>query len=210
MSGLVLHNFELDENSYRVRLALATLGLEYETVAVNMFPGQEHRRLPMLTVSPAGTMPVLTDADLVLSGTGAILLYLAKVYDASGALLPTYAKGFGEVVKWVGFAETTLAAAVDARLNALFETPGDASVLKAAARRALRIMDDAMTARQFDGREWFVCDAATLADIALFPSFALSRDYGVDHDEFPALRRWSRRFRAIKGFRTMPGIPDYH
>jgi glutathione S-transferase len=164
----------------------------------------------MLAISPAGTMPVLTDGDLVLSGTGAILLYLAKAYDASGTLLPADPRGFGEVAKWVGFSETALAPAVEARLNALFETPGDASALKAAARKALRIMDDAMTVRQFDGQEWFAGDAATLADIALFPSFALSRDYGVDHDEYPALRRWSRRFRMIKGFRTMPGIPDYH
>ena len=67
-----------------------------------------------------------------------------------------------------------------------------------------------MTARHFDGREWFVAEAATLADLSLFPSFALSRDFGVDHDEYPALRRWIRRFRALEGFRTMPGIPDYH
>jgi glutathione S-transferase len=71
-------------------------------------------------------------------------------------------------------------------------------------------MDDHMTARHFDGKEWFVGDRATLADLVLFPSFALSRDYGVDHDEYPALRRWIRRFRSLKGFHTMPGIPDYH
>ena len=67
-----------------------------------------------------------------------------------------------------------------------------------------------MTGRHFDGKEWFVGDAPTFADLALFPSFALSRDYGVDHDEYPALRRWIRRFRTLNGFHTMPGIPDYH
>jgi glutathione S-transferase len=164
----------------------------------------------MLAISPFGTMPVLTDGDLSLSGTGAILLYLAKAYDSQGVLLPADAKAFGEVAKWVGFSETALAAAVAARLKALFGAPGDMDVLRMAARRAFRIMDDHMTARHFDGREWFVGDAVTLADIGLFPSFALSRDFGVDHDEFPALRRWSRRFRDIAGFRTMPGIPDYH
>jgi glutathione S-transferase len=128
----------------------------------------------------------------------------------AGEVLPADARAFGEVAKWVGFSETALAAAVDARLKALFDIAGDADALKAASRKAFRIMDDHMTARHFDGREWFVGDGATLADIALFPSFALSRDFGVGHDEFPALRRWSRRFRTIRGFRTMPGIPDYH
>jgi glutathione S-transferase len=210
MSGLVLYDFELDENSYRVRLALAALGLSHEKIAVNMFPGREQMRPPMLAISPFGTMPVLTDGDLSLAGTGAILLYLAKAYDSQNTLLPADAKAFGEVAKWVSFSETALAAAVEARLKALFDAPGDMDALRTASRKAFRIMDDHMTARHFEDREWFVGDAATLADIALFPSFALSRDFGVDHDEFPALRRWSRRFRAIQGFRTMPGIPDYH
>jgi len=210
MADLVLYNYELDENSYRVRLALGMLGLDYETVAVDMFPGQEHRRPKMLALNPAGTMPVLTDGDLVLSGTSAILLTLAKVYNAVGSLLPSDARAFGEVVKWLGFSETLLAPAVDARLKSLFDTPGDAPALKAAARKAFRIMDDHMTSRHFDGQEWFVGNGPTLADIALFPSFALSRDFVVGHEEYPALRRWIRRFRTLKGFRTMPGIPDYH
>ena len=36
------------------------------------------------------------------------------------------------------------------------------------------------------------------------------RQFGIDHDEYPALRRWARRFRTLPGFKTMPGIPDYH
>ena len=38
---------------------------------------------------------------------------------------------------------------------------------------------------------------------------ALSRDIGVDHDDFPALRAWVRRMRALPGFVTTPGVPDY-
>jgi hypothetical protein len=40
-------------------------------------------------------------------------------------------------------------------------------------------------------------------------AFALGRDFGVDHDERPALRQW-RYFRVPTGFLTMTGIPDYH
>jgi glutathione S-transferase len=71
-------------------------------------------------------------------------------------------------------------------------------------------MDDRMTAVELDGGGWFAGDTPTVADIALFPSIALSRDSGIEHDAYPALRRWMRRVRAIPGFRTMPGIPDYH
>jgi glutathione S-transferase len=210
MSGVVLYNYEMDENCYRARLLLGMLGIEWQSIAVNMFPGNEHQRPAMLALNPAGTMPVLSDGDLTISGTSAILLYLAKAYDSAGKFLPADARAFGEVVKWVGFSETALGPSIDARLKSLFDTPGDPVALKAAARKAFRIMDDHMTSRHFDGKEWFVGDEASLADIALFPSFALCRDFSVDHDEYPALRRWIRRFRTLKGFRTMPGIPDYH
>jgi glutathione S-transferase len=49
----------------------------------------------------------------------------------------------------------------------------------------------------------------TIADVAVFPAIALSRDAEIEHDEYPALRRFIRRFRALPGFVTMPGIPDY-
>ena len=97
-----------------------------------------------------------------------------------------------------------------ARLNAMFgpDTDNDATV--SAAKAAFRAMDDYMTAREFADRFWFVGLTPTIADIALFPAFALSRDAGIEHDAYPALRRWMRRVRSLPGFRTMPGIPDYH
>lgn len=210
MAEIALYNYELDESSYRARLLLSMLEVEYKTIAVDMFPGQEQTKPPMLALNPLGTLPVVTDGDLVLYGTEAVLLYIAKAYDPAREWLPQDAGKFGQVATWLGFAASALAPAIAARLQALFDTPGEETTLRAGARKAFRIMDDHMTLRQFDGAEWFVGSAATLADLALFPSFALSRDYGVDHDEYPALRRWIRRFRSLKGFKTMPGIPDYH
>ena len=71
-------------------------------------------------------------------------------------------------------------------------------------------MEDHLTARRLDGADWVVGAGPTLADIVLFPSFALSRDFGVEHEAYPASRRWARRVRTIPGFSTMPGIPDYY
>ena len=210
MAGITLYNYEMDEGSYRVRLLLSMLKLTHATIAVDVFPGHEEMKPAMLALNPSGTMPVLSDGDLVLHGTEAILAYLAKAYDPAGLWLPEDAPAFGATVMWLHFSATALAPAVAARLKSLFDTPGDEAALYTGARKAFRIMDDHMTLRQFDGCEWFVGDGPTLADLTLFPSFALSRDYGIDHDDYPALRRWVRRFRGIEGFRTMPGIPDYH
>ncbi|NSZ18715.1 glutathione S-transferase family protein [Agrobacterium vitis] len=210
MSAITLYNYDLDENCYRVRLLLSCLGVAYETLAIDMVPGREEQTPAMLALNPLGELPVLKDGEQVLYGTQAILAHLARVYDPSGTWLPLDPAIFGGVMQWTLFSAAPLGCAVTARRVALFGGPGDFEVLKASSRAAFRIMDDHMTLRQMDGCEWFAGAGPTIADLALFPSFALSRDYGIDHDEFPALRRWIRRFRTVAGFRTMPGIPDYH
>jgi glutathione S-transferase len=209
-SGLVLYNYELDDSCYRVRLALSLLGLEWQAVAVDVFPGKEHLSPPFLALNPSGRLPILRDGDLVLHGTEAILAHLARSHDPTGKWLPAQGVEFAEVMQWLIFSAHDLGVTITARQHSLFGTRGDETSLRAASSRAIRIMDDHMTARGFEGLEWFAAGHPTIADIALFPAFALSRDFGIDHDEYPALRRWARRFRALPGFRTMPGIPDYH
>jgi glutathione S-transferase len=209
-ASLVLYNYELDESCYKARLALSMLGLDWQAVAVDVFPGKEHLTLPFLTMNPSGRLPILKDGDFVLHGTEAILAHLARSHDPTGRWLPAQGRAFAAVMQWLNFSARDLDATIAARQHSLFDTPGDEATLRAASSRAIRIMDDHMTARGFARAEWFAAPHATIADIALFPAFALSRDFGIDHDEYPALRRWARRFRALPGFKTMPGIPDYH
>ena len=68
MPEITLYGYELDENSYRARLLLSMLGLDWQTVAIDMFPGQEHGKPAMLALNPLGTLPVVKDGDLVVYG----------------------------------------------------------------------------------------------------------------------------------------------
>jgi glutathione S-transferase len=210
LSGLTLYNFDLDENCFRVRLLLSMLSLETKFVAVDMIPGFEHLKSPVVDLNPLGDIPVLRDGDLVVCGPVAILAYLARRYGGAAWAAPADAIPFSQYVFWLEFASRELTAARQARLGSLFGSGGDLGDLTARGRRALRLMEDHMTLRAIDGEDWFVDDHASIVDIALFPAFALSRDWGVGHEEFPALRRWARRVRGLPGFCTMPGIPDYH
>jgi len=208
---LTLYDFELDEGCYKVRLMLSILGVAHEKVVVDVVPGGENGTPAFLRLNPRGTVPVLKDGDLTLTETEAILAYLARRYDSANQWLPVDDPArFGAVMEWLTFSTGALKPAMLARLNAMFEVEADPVTIGKAARAAFRNMDDHMTLREFDGGAWFVGETSTVADIALFPSIALSRDSGIEHDAYPALRRWMRRVRAIPGFRTMPGIPDYH
>lgn len=207
---MTLYDFELDENCYKVRLLLSVLGLSYRKVAVNMVPGREHLGPTLLALNPRGSLPILTDGEFVLSEAEAIMTYLARAYDSGNTWLPAEPKAHGAIAMWLQFAIRDLHAALLARRLAMFEESGDEVALGLAARRAFRLMEDHMTAREFDRAAWFVDDKPSLADLALFPAIALSRDFGIEHEAYPALRRWMRRVRAIPGFVTMPGIPDYY
>ena len=214
MNPLVLHDNELDADCYKVRLLLSFLGVPYTRVAVNMIPGGEHARPPLLLLNPLASLPILEiDAGradaLVLREAEAILPYLALCYDRGGSWLPPEPVPFAAMMMWLVFAARDLAVAVRARRCAMFGGPGDGGVEIEAARHAFRIMEDYMTLRGFDDATWFVGSGPTLADVALFPSFALSRDFGIDHEAYPALRKWFRRFRTLPGFATMPGIPHH-
>jgi glutathione S-transferase len=215
MSGLALYDFELDEGCYRVRLLLSVLGVPYGKIAVNVVPGAEQTRPPLLLLNPLGTLPILSidpsgAEPLVLRDAEAILAYLAQAHDPARTWLPEAPEAFGAVMTWLTFSARDLARLASARLEALFGAPVDAEATRAAALVSLRVMEDHMTARSFQGGAWFVGAGPTVADIAVFPAFALSRDIGIDHEAYPALRRWMRRVRSLPGFMTMPGIPDYH
>lgn len=205
---MILYNYDLDDNCYRVRLLAAVLGMDLPVLGLDIFPGKDHFSPEMLARNPAGTLPVLEDGALVLTSLPAIFTYLSDTQ--GGAFQPQDPVAKAQMLEWLTFAATALASASKARAISLMAVPGDLEAERTAARAALRRMDDAMGRITLTGRAWFAGDAISLADLALFPAFALSRDFGVDHDEFPALRLWARRVRTIKGFVTMPGIPDYH
>jgi glutathione S-transferase len=210
VSEMILYDFELDENCYKVRLVLSMLGLCYRKVAVNMVPGREHLAPTLMALNPRGSLPILSDNDVALTDAEAIMTYLARAYDKGSTWLPADPKAHGLVAMWLQFAIRDLHVAFLARRLAMFDEPGDEVALGLAARRAFRLMEDHMTVREFDRAAWFVGDNPSLADIALFPAIALSRDFGIEHEAYPALRRWMRRVRTIAGFVTMPGIPDYY
>jgi glutathione S-transferase len=210
MSELTLHDYELDDGCYKVRLLLSMLALPYAKIAVDVHPGREQHSAKYLRLNPLGSLPILADGEVLLHGAEAILAYLARKYDSAQLWLPAAPAEFGEVMLWLGFAGGELRCASLARLHHMLEVEADAPAVDRQSRQAFRIMDDHLTQREFDGGKWFAGATPTIADIALFPAIALSRDFGIEHEAYPALRRWMRRLRAVPGFITMPGIPAYH
>jgi glutathione S-transferase len=211
MTAFTLYNFVLSGNCYKIRLMAGLLGVDYTTRAVNFYPGLEHRSEEMLALNPAGTLPILTADDLVLTDSAAMLAWLALNHDPSGRWYPAADPTLGpEIQQWLAFSQRLTNSAGIARLHAMVNWPVDGEAAKRAAIKDLRELELLLTDRVLEGRTWLVGDHATIADIACFPYVALSPDAGLEHDGYPAIRNWLYAVRSLPGFVTMPGIHELH
>lgn len=84
-----LYTYYRSTSSYRVRLALALKGVEYQAVPVNLVApqGGEQRQAAYLALNPQGRVPALrTDEGALLTQSSAIIEYLEECYPQSALL----------------------------------------------------------------------------------------------------------------------------
>jgi glutathione S-transferase len=85
---------------------LNELGLDYETVPVNI-RGGEHLQPEFLAINPFGKVPVLVDGDVVVAESAAISLYLAERY-GGGRFVPEAIEDRAKMYQWVMFLVTEI------------------------------------------------------------------------------------------------------
>lgn len=203
-----LYDWELSVNCYKQRLMMGILGVDYESVPVNFYPGREHKSPEFAEINPLGHIPVLVDGDYSLRDAHAILVYLASRYDPSRRWYPVDdPELLGETAQWMLFAEATTNTASAARLYVNLGYDFDIDECRAGAHRLFRVLDEHLWFREREGLGWVVgADHPTIADIAIFPDVMLSEEGGISRLDYPALRRWTDRVRRIPGFVVMPGV----
>lgn len=86
------------------QIVLEWIGQPYETQAV---PRKELKEPAFLALNPVGSVPVLTDGDLVLTQSAAILEYLAEKHPEAG-LMPEGLAARAETRRWLGFVNADL------------------------------------------------------------------------------------------------------
>jgi glutathione S-transferase len=174
--------------SIRVRWTLQELGVEFESVTVNLLAG-EHRQPEFLNINPAGKVPVLVDGNLVLTESVAIVLYLAEKYSDKG-LVPTGLGQRAELNRWLLFTATELEQPLwrIARQTSLYpedvRLPADVALAREDFEPMARVLEEHMNRRQF-----VVGDSVTVGDFVLA--------YTLD---------WANEVRLLEGF---PNLQKY-
>lgn len=205
---VTLYDYELSVNCYKVRLLLNFLSISHQLHPIDFFPGWEHKSEWFKEVNPLGHIPVIDDDGYVLRDANAILIYLATKHDTLHSWYPVEQPSLlGETAQWMMFAEGTTNTASAARLHDSLGYEFDIDACRAGAHRLFRTLDEHLWFQEQRNLNW-VCsaEAPTLADLVLFPDVILSEEGGVNRVSYPAIRRWTDRFRRLPRFTLMAGV----
>jgi glutathione S-transferase len=176
-----------NSRSQRILWLLEELGLDYEIVKYQRDPQTNLAPPALEAVHPLGKSPVVRDGDDVVIESGAILEHLARKY-GGGRLLPP--EGTPEALRHLQLMHYAEGSAMLPLMLKLY-----AGRLGAAAA-PIQPRIDSEIQRHFgyldgllEGRDWFVGDELSAADIQLSFAIQVARLlYGLE--EFPNLARF--------------------
>ncbi len=204
---LRLYDDPMSGNGYKVRLALAQLGLPFEYVALDVTKN-ETRTPAFLAKNPNGRIPTLRLEDGThLAESCAILWYLAE----GTVLAPADRLARAQTLQWMFFEQYSHEPYVAVarfwhHLPAMSEE--QRRQLPDKMKRgyaALDVMETHLAARQF-----FVGERYGIADIALYAYTHVAGEGGFDLSRYPALGAWMKRVAAHPNHTTITapaGIP---
>jgi glutathione S-transferase len=194
---ITLFDYLPSQNAWKVRQLLQHLEIPYRTEIVSIFEGHGQRE-SYLAINPWGAVPAIRLEDgKVLSESNAILWYLSSntAYRGSNAFADA------KIMQWLSFEADYVQSSMGSlrfwTLTGKLSARGPAQVeaRRALAKRALRILDQELSRRDF-----IAGDSYSIADISIFAYAHLAGDAGISTDGLPAFQSWVARVRAQSGF----------
>jgi glutathione S-transferase len=201
-----LYSMRRSGNSYKVRLALARLGIPFRLVEVDILKG-ESRTPDFLGKNPSGQVPLLEVAPgRYLAESNAILWYVA----GGTPLAPEDRIDRADALQWMFFEQHSLEPNIGAAFFWLCLIKGGRELQRHAledwmeeGNRALGVMEKHLKDRRF-----FVGNHCTIADIALYAYTHVAHECDYDLAAFPAIRDWLKRMTAEPGHVDMDWQPE--
>lgn len=203
MDRLILHEYPPSGNCYKIRLTAALLGIPFEARSYDILAGETRTPEFLANVNANGRIPVLQVGDRFLPESNAACWYLAQ----GSHLVPGDRFAQADCLRWMFFEQYNHEPNV-ATLRFWLKYVGEANLGEAqrsqietkrrAGHEALRLMDEHLASR-----DWFVGDAVTLADIALYAYTQWAEEAGFALGDYPNVSRWLGRVAALPNYVPM-------
>ena len=203
MDDLILHEDPRSGNCYKIRLTAALLGLPLKRREYDIMKGETRTPKFLAEVNSNGRIPVLQVGQRFLPESNAACFYLAE----GSNLVPAERFERADMLRWMFFEQYNHEPNI-ATLRFWLAFIGEAALTpqqraqvpakRIAGEDALALMDQALT-----GREWFVGQACTLADISLYAYTHVAEAGGFRLHDYRNVCAWLDRVAALPGYVPM-------
>lgn len=183
-------------NGLRATIALEEAGLPYRIHTVDLYKGEQHTP-EFQHINPAGLIPVIVDPDgpggapITINQSGAIILYCAE---KAGKLIPADNARRALAMQWFTQAASDISGASMTVFRLENSAPEKSATnvdyFKKRLRDAFRDCDRALE------HEQYLAGELSVADLMLYPSFAMRRSMLEQEGEYDNLRRWGDNMAA--------------
>jgi len=193
---VLLYNSPVSGNCYKVRLLLAHLGLEYETVDVSVVDRSNRKEL-LGSLNPALRVPtVVLDDGRPLAESNAILWYFGD----GTPYVPADPYGRAQVLQWMFFEQYSHEPYI-AVARFLLGYSGEPARFERQRERLQTGGYAALDAleRHFAGPQFLAGDGYTIADISLYAYTHVAHEGDFDLEPYPATREWLGRVASQPG-----------
>jgi glutathione S-transferase len=203
---LTLHAMQRSANCYKVRLALAHLGIPFVLKDVDILRG-DTRTPEFLAMNPRGRVPVLQLQDsTVLIESNAILMYLGE----GTPFVPEDKVERARMMQWLFFEQNSHHPSIGEARFWMALIPGGRELKRDLIDDWMEQGEGALARMegQLVGSSFIAGDQFTLADIALYANTHLAHEADLDLNLFPAVKDWVARVAALKGHVDMDWRPE--
>jgi glutathione S-transferase len=193
-------------NPQKIRFALNELGVECETVPVDLLK-REHKTAEFLALNPCGRVPVLVDGGLSLWESHAILAYLG---DKTGQLWPTTAAGRADALRWMFFLTGAISPpATELAFNRIAVKLSGGTPDEAAIARGQKTLPDPIRIldQHLASRKWMLGDEISLVDCDYGPVLNVIDRAGFSFNDFPRVRAYLEAIRSRRAWQETPKLP---
>jgi glutathione S-transferase len=200
---LILHEDPISGNCYKIRLTAALVGKSIELRSYDIMKRETRTPEFLRRISPNGRIPVLQIGDRFLPESNAACFWLAR----DSALIPSDPFDQADMLRWMFWEQYNHEPTV-ATLRYWVAILGEGALTDAqkaqmpgkriAGADALWLMDDHLSRHS-----WFVGDAVTLADIALYAYTHVAGEGGFHLSDHPHIARWLDQVEHVPGYIRM-------